>query len=233
MSLAAARNWLDCTVKLVYFCQMIIQGYMVNECNIIMLPYINRENLRSLKDRLKKLPSFNSNLSIPFLRTVMENKATASQLSSALTDLLGSKASSEVIKAIYDMPILTVRTTIKNHQNNEIIPSTMDQEVINIRTRPGTDCIFELNIFREGSTKMNVNSKKFNKQKEEFWFLIFVERGNINFRKFSFSRRNKKIDLPVQLPPQRGNYRIELLYFRANVLKKYIISYIFFRCTRI
>ncbi|XP_018561947.1 activating signal cointegrator 1 complex subunit 3 isoform X3 [Anoplophora glabripennis] len=211
MSLAAARNWLDCTVKLVYFCQMVIQGYMVNECNIIMLPYINGENLRTLKDRLKRTSFNTNNLSIPFLRSVMDDKSATSQLSSILTDLLGSKASSEVVKAINDMPILTVRTTIKNHRNNEIIPWTMDQDVINIRSRPGTDCIFDLNIFREGSSKMNVNSKKFNKQKEEFWFLIFVERDNMNFRKFSFSRRAKRIDLPVQLPPQRGVFEYKVM----------------------
>lgn len=205
MNLAAARNWLDCTIKLVYFCQMLIQGYMVNECNVIMLPYINQDNLRSLKDRLKRTSSFNSNnLSIPFLRSAMEDKTAAGQLSNILSDLLGSKASSEVMRAINDMPILTVKTAIKNNRNNVIIPYTIDQDVINVRTQPGTDCIFELNIFREGSSKMNVYSKKFNKQKEEFWFLIFVERDNLSFRKFSFARRSKKIDLPVQLPHQRG-----------------------------
>ncbi|KAJ8934567.1 hypothetical protein NQ318_017266 [Aromia moschata] len=54
MNLAAGRNWLDCTIKLIYFCQMLIQGYMINDSNIVMLPYINHGNLRSLKDKLRQ-----------------------------------------------------------------------------------------------------------------------------------------------------------------------------------
>ncbi|KAJ8967760.1 hypothetical protein NQ314_002643 [Rhamnusium bicolor] len=95
MNLAAARNWRDCTTKLIYICQMLIQGYMINESNIMMLPYINRENLRGLKDRLRKICVENINdLSVPVLRYMMQNKDTSAQIANIFTELLGSKASS-------------------------------------------------------------------------------------------------------------------------------------------
>ncbi|KAJ8984827.1 hypothetical protein NQ317_013026 [Molorchus minor] len=191
MNLAASRNWLDCTIKLIYFCQMLIQGYMITDSNVMMLPYINKGNLHSLKDRLKRSLNIDQkDVSIPFLRYVMQDREKENEMCNILSELLGSRLSSEVMKSIKDMPILTVKTTIKNVNSNEIIPCEVDDCFIAIRTRTNTHCIFELNIFREGSSKMNVYSKKFNKQKEEFWFLIFVERDTMTFRKFSFSRRS-------------------------------------------
>ncbi|KAJ8934568.1 hypothetical protein NQ318_017267 [Aromia moschata] len=142
----------------------------------------------------------------------MQNRAAEKEVINIFNEVLSTRASSEIIKTLNDMPILTVKTTLKNSGTNENIPCIVNNSFISIKTQPDTHCIFELNIFREGSSKMNVYSKKFNKQKEEFWFLIFVERDFMTFRKFSFSRRTKRIDLPVQMPFQKDHSAIPKTY---------------------
>lgn len=206
MNLAAGRNWLDCTTKLIYFCQMLIQGYMINTSNILMLPYINYENYSILRNEIKTMISENINdISVPLLRHLIQNGKSEKRILNLFSDILGNKAG-EVMKTLKDLPILTVRTTVKSLNNNTVIPSLQENNVISIKLPPQTRCMFELTIFREGSSKMNVYSKKFSKQKDEFWFLIFVEADSMSFRKFSFSKRMKKIEIPVEMPPQKGEY---------------------------
>lgn len=203
MNLAASRNWMDCTVKLIYFCQMLIQGYMINTSNAMTLPYINYDNYRNLRHEIRHLISENINdISVATLRYLIHN-GEERKLFEVFNNILGNKAT-DVMKILKDLPILTIRTTVKSLVDNSIIPCSEENNIINIKIPPQTRCLFEFNIFREGSSKMNVYSKKFNKQKEEFWFLIFVEGDNLSFRKFSFSRRMKKIEIPVEPPPQRG-----------------------------
>lgn len=204
MNLAASRNWLECTIKLIYFCQMLIQGYTINTSNIMMLPYINYENYRILRSEVRNLISQNiTDISIPVLRYLIQNKDTERKITQTLFDLVGSK-SVEVMKAMRDFPILTVKTTVKSLADSSVIPVIEDDNFVTVKMPCDTQCIFELSIFREGSSKMNVYSKKFSKQKEEFWFLIFVEGDSMSFRKFSFTRKVKKINVPVEMPPQKG-----------------------------
>lgn len=204
MNLAASRNWSDCTIKLIYFCQMLIQGYMINTSNIMMLPYINYDIYRTLRNDIRNLTPDNVNdITIPLIRYLIQNSNNESRIYNMFSDVLGSKAA-EVMKTLKDLPILTVKTTVKSLVDNSIIPTVQDNNAICIKMPPQTRCMFELNIFREGSGKMNVYSKKFSKQKEEFWFLIFVEGDSMSFRKFSFSRRTKKIEIPIDIPPQKG-----------------------------
>lgn len=187
---------------------MLIQGYMIDTSNIMMLPYMNRDNFRTLRDKLKRLsPKISEEFSVPVLRSLMTNKTTAYSISDAVTELLGRNASQELMKTLKDLPILTVKTIVRTSEMDSV-PCTFDQNCISMRLKPQTQCIFELNIFRDGSNKMNVYSKKFNKQKEEFWFLIFIEGDSLSFRKFSFSKRMKKIEIPVEMPLQRGKFSV-------------------------
>lgn len=203
MNLAASRSWLDCTIKLIYFCQMLIQGYMIDISNVMMLPYINYDNYRTLRNEIRNMLLQNIiDISVPLLRHLMQNSESKKQIFDSLNNILGNKAA-EVMKTLRDLPILTVKTTVKSLVDNNIIPIVEDN-VINIKLPAQACCVFELNIFREGSSKMNVYSKKFGKQKEEFWFLIFLEGESMTFRKFSFSRSTKKIEIPVEMPPQKG-----------------------------
>nr|CAH7750403.1 unnamed protein product [Callosobruchus chinensis] len=210
MNLAAGRNWYDCTTKLIYFCQMLIQGYMANLSNIMMLPYVNRGNLEQLKEKIKSVAPDIDTLSIPVLRNQMQDKRMHDKLSNVLAELFKDKAS-EIIRTLRDLPILTVRTAVKDLNTQKSLECSINQDVLNVRASPEAQCMFELSIFREGSHKMNVYSKKFNKQKEEFWFLIFMEGENLTFRKFSFSKRVKRIELPVQMPAQRGIHNYKLI----------------------
>lgn len=184
---------------------MLIQGYTVDIPNIFMLPYINVENYKKLLEKLGKIvPHVDNNLSVPLVRAAMTDKKKNAQITAILNDVMGERATSEILKTVRDLPIIRVRTTVRNMQNNEEIPIKIEQNFISLRTLPDIQCMFELNILREGSSKMNVYSKKFNKQKEEFWFLIFVEGDQMSFRKFSFSRKIKKIDIPLQMPATKG-----------------------------
>lgn len=204
MNLAASRNWLDCTIKLIHFCQMLIQGYMINTPNVLMLPYINYDGYRSLRDDIRNLCSQNwRELSVPVLRHLMQNKDTEQQIFNVFKSVLGGRTS-EVMRTLKDLPILRVQTTVKSLVDNKIIPLMEEENAISLQLAPQNRCLFELTISREGSNKMNVYSKKFSKQKEEFWFLIFIEGDSMSFRKFSFSRKSKKIEIPVEMPPQKG-----------------------------
>lgn len=202
MNLAASRNWLDCTIKLIHFCQMLIQGYMIDSSNIMMLPYINFDHYSTLRYEFRNLlPQGTSDISIPLLRHLLQ--FSEKKIFLTFSNLLGNRAT-DVMKALRDFPILTVKTTVKSLADNQIIPTVQEDNVMSIKLPPQTRCLFELSIHREGSSKTNVYSKKLNKQKEEFWFLIFVEGDSISFRKFSFSRKLKRIELPVEMPPQKG-----------------------------
>lgn len=204
MNLAACRNWLDCTIKLIYFCQMLIQGYMINTSNVMMLPYINHDNYCNLRDEIRNLLSQTvTDITVPLLRHLMQNADYDRRIVDIFNDILRNKAA-EVMKILKNLPILTVKTTVKSLADNNIIPTVEEDNVISIKLPPQTRCIFELNLFRVGSSNMNVYSKKFSKQKEEFWFMIFMEGDTMSFRKFSFSRRSKKMEIPVEMPPQKG-----------------------------
>ncbi|XP_074028472.1 activating signal cointegrator 1 complex subunit obelus isoform X3 [Leptinotarsa decemlineata] len=212
MNLAAGRKWLNCTIKLVYFCQMLIQGQTLNTPNVMMLPYINFEIFERLKAKLLNIQNVNvENLSIPLLRSLISDKSISNKFDNILMDLLGSKASKEVLIMLKDLPILTIKTSVKNVTDNITVSCTNEQNFLSVKMSPGKQCIFEWSMFRDGSSKMNVCSKKFNKQKEEFWFLIFVEEDTMSFRKFSFSKRTKKIGLPVQMPTRKGTFMYKLM----------------------
>ncbi|KAF7284822.1 hypothetical protein GWI33_021579 [Rhynchophorus ferrugineus] len=212
MSLAAGRYWLDCTLKLVYVCQMLIQGYMISESNLIMLPYINRNNLKQIQNKLSKvLHSNDSDLSISTIRAYLyASKDGVSQVSNIFADILGNTASSEIIKTINDYPILTARTKVVNCHDNSSLEVTENHKngFTEILGTEAGDHMFSIDIYREGSNQMNVHSKKFNKQKEEFWFLILALEGHLIFKKFSFNKKNKILELPINL--RRGFYECTL-----------------------
>lgn len=104
--------------------------------------------------------------------------------------------------------MLTIKTLFKNIDNNQIVSLNIDKKsrFIDLQVNDNGKYIFQLDIHRDGSSKMNVYSKKFNKQKEEFWFLIFVEEETFSFRKFSFARHSKRIEIPVQFPAKLGKF---------------------------
>lgn len=193
---------------------MLIQGYTIDTSNILMLPYINRDNLRSLKDKLSKVTLSDTNsVSIPHLRLMLSNRDTANKITNVLNEIFDKSASSEIIKTVNDLPMLNIKTTITNSNNNEKLSYTLKENFYNLDIKSDCQCIFELNIYRQGCSKMNVYSKKFNKQKEEFWFLIFVEENEMTFRKFSFSRNFKKIVIPVKIPKRRGKSFLQTYFF--------------------
>lgn len=207
VNLAAGRNWLDCTVKLIFLCQLLIQGYMISDCNLIMLPYVNTGNLRLLKEQFCQLLGINrTELSIPALKSYMVgDKDISRNISSILATILGGKASYDTIKMINDLPVLIVQTSIINIEDNTSLEiQANSQNLMDVRGSTEAKCMFILELSRECSNKMNVFSKKFNKQKEEFWFLIFAAEKKLIFRKFSFNRKNKKIEFPIYL--RRGMY---------------------------
>ncbi|XP_066155619.1 activating signal cointegrator 1 complex subunit 3-like [Euwallacea fornicatus] len=201
MNLAASRNWLDCTIKLVYLCQMLLQGYTSLNSNLIMLPYIYRGNLLPIRDKLSKLLKTKpSDLSIATVLVSMNNAEMQSGIFNIFQDALGTKAASEVIRTINDLPVLTIQSNIKSvHEGVELSMEMNENQGVNVRGNSDGDYVLSVDIYRQGSSKANVHSKKFNKQKEEFWFIILVMEKELVFRKFSFSRRNKKIEIPIQL----------------------------------
>ncbi|XP_056637201.1 activating signal cointegrator 1 complex subunit 3-like isoform X1 [Diorhabda sublineata] len=208
MNLAANRNWLNCTEKLIYFCQMLIQGYTIDAPNVLLLPYMNRDNFHELKTKLNA-----ENLTIPGLRCSMSNDENFNfRLNDVLSGMFGRDSATEMMKILKDMPLLTVRTRIRNITDGVDIECDLEGGCYKVGVGAKRQCIFELNISRKGSSKMNVYSKKLNKQKEEFWFLIFVDGGNeLTFRKFSFTKNFKKISIPVQVPERRGIYNYSVM----------------------
>ncbi|XP_072381205.1 activating signal cointegrator 1 complex subunit 3-like isoform X2 [Diabrotica undecimpunctata] len=213
MNLSASRNWRDCTIRLIFFCQMLIQGYTINTSNVMMLPYINHENFRDLRNKLSSLGVKTDNFTVPTIRSLLTNdKNLKYTLEDILSGMFGN-ASREVMKTLNDLPLLTIRTTIINTTSKETVPCLMEDNYYNVKVNANAQCMFELTVSRQGSSKMNVYSKKFNKQKEEFWFLIFIEENELTFRKFSFSKNFKKIVMPVQIPERRGlyNYRVMIM----------------------
>lgn len=230
MNLAAANNWLHSTTKLIHFCQMLIQGMMVTDSNVLTLPKMNSDTYNNLIDKLVKAKVLNrtqQDLTIPIIRFFMQDKEMSSKISGVFQEVVGHKTATDIMKLINDFPILTVKTSLKNIQNSQSIPVNQHELDKQLELQSGGDYVFSWDIIREGSSKMTVYSKKFNKQKEEFWFLILVEGDNITFRKFAFSRRNKKIEIPVHIPSARGNSQLigllcnNLICFQVLTITKY------------
>ncbi|KAL1501849.1 hypothetical protein ABEB36_007098 [Hypothenemus hampei] len=208
MSLAAGRNWLDCTLKLIYFCQMLVQGYMISECNLITLPYINSDNLRHILLRISKILNINqSDVTINAIKSAVTNNGDLfRKVSRIFEEIVGTNAGSEVMKSIKDLPVLSVQVRFTRVEDNVELNCKSDSQrnTIAVQGEEG-DYVLMVDLLREGASKMNVFSKKFNKQKEEFWFMVLVkENKQLEFRKFSFNRKFKKIELPVHL--RRGFY---------------------------
>lgn len=210
MNLAAGRHWLDCTIKLIYLCQMLIQGYMVSESNLIMLPYVNKSNSIQIREKWSKLLQLDD-FSIPSIRAYMDRHKDNKEVLYIFTDIFGSKASSEIMKSINGLPILTIQTKISScEMKNCIEPEVNEQNcsIINLEIKGEGEYILTLELYRDGSSQTNIHSKKFNKQKEEFWFMVLSMEGKLEFRKFSFSKKYKKIEIPLYL--RRGFYQYTL-----------------------
>ncbi|XP_050304437.1 activating signal cointegrator 1 complex subunit 3 [Anthonomus grandis grandis] len=219
MNLAAGRNWLDCTLKLAYFSQMLIQGYTIDKSSLIMLPYVNHGNLREIKNKLCRLLG-SSDISIPLIKSAMSSDKNISRdFAKIFQDILGSKASGDIMKVINDLPAITIETTVINIGDSSRLEVDVDNSGnINVRGNREGEFLLTIDLMREGSAKMNVYSKKFNKQKEEFWFLVLQMEKEVIFRKFSFTRKNKKIELPVNL--RRGFY-----YYKLHILSDCYIGF--------
>lgn len=207
MNLAASRNWLDCTIKLIYLCQMLIQGQLLSDSNLLILPNSNKDKINSLQDKLAYILT-GSALSIPSLRAQMYKKDNNQRIKQIFESVFGEKNGTQALKVLSDLPMLTIKTLFKNIDNNQIVSLNIDKKsrFIDLQVNDNGKYIFQLDIHRDGSSKMNVYSKKFNKQKEEFWFLIFVEEETFSFRKFSFARHSKRIEIPVQFPAKLGKF---------------------------
>lgn len=207
MNLAASRNWLDCTIKLIYLCQMLIQGQLLSDSNLLILPNSNKDKINSLQDKLAYILT-GSALSIPSLRAQMYKKDNNQRIKQIFESVFGEKNGTQALKVLSDLPMLTIKTLFKNIDNNQIVSLNIDKKsrFIDLQVNDNGKYIFQLDIHRDGSSKMNVYSKKFNKQKEEFWFLIFVEEETFSFRKFSFARHSKRIEIPVQFPARLGKF---------------------------
>lgn len=210
MNLAVRRNWLDCTLKLIYLCQMLLQGYTLNDPNLIMLPYVNRNNLISIRDDLAHLFKVNpSEMGVAFLKSFNRSELYKSALK-VFERALGHKAATEIAKTLNDLPIVTLQTLVTSldHEKSLTVQASERDSFVNVRGDTEGDYVFCLDLFMDGSSKMNVHSKKFNKQKEEFWFLILATNTGLIFRKFSFNRKNKKIEIPVHLEKGKLNFTV-------------------------
>ncbi|CAG9769327.1 unnamed protein product [Ceutorhynchus assimilis] len=212
MSLAATRNWLECTLKTIHLCQMLIQGFMLTSPNLIMLPYVNASKLVEIQSQLGKVLRINnSEINIADLKSsINSNPNIGKDITSIFGKILGVNAAAEIMKTIRDLPTLTIQSIVANATNNTILDLETDKinRLIRITGQEDADYLIKLDMTREGSRNMNVFSKKFNKQKEEFWFLILATENDLIFKKFSFSRRYKTIEVPVHL--RRGVYSYQL-----------------------
>ncbi|ENN76138.1 hypothetical protein YQE_07311, partial [Dendroctonus ponderosae] len=202
MNLAAARHWLDCTLKLAYLCQMLIQGQLAAQSNLIMLPHINAGNLRQINQRLQSLIEA-SNMSVSVLKA---HRHLSRGIQDVFQSFLGQKAALEVMRAIGDLPLLTVQSSVV--RGALALDVQADRDCVSVRGQEAGAYVLQLALTRDGSSRMSVSSKKFNKQKEEFWFLVLAMEGQLVFRKFAMTRRSKRLEVPVQL--RRGVYSYTL-----------------------
>lgn len=90
MNLAASRNWLDCTIKLIYLCQMLIQGQLLSDSNLLILPNSNKDKINSLQDKLAYILT-GSALSIPSLRAQMYKKDNNQRIKQIFESVFGEK----------------------------------------------------------------------------------------------------------------------------------------------
>ncbi|CAG9864266.1 unnamed protein product, partial [Phyllotreta striolata] len=206
MNLAAHRNWLNCTVKLIYFCQMLIQGYTIDMSNVLMLPYVNRENLTYIKEIFPK------STSIPQLRSMLGHRESYNRLTGILNDIFSKEMAAEIVKTLNDLPILNVKVNVTMNGSDKKLPCDLIGSYYQFSADSEAQYVFEVNVHRTGSRKMNVHSKKFNKQKEEFWFLLFLQEDEMTFRKFSFAKSAKKFLIPFKTPARRGVYTSKLMF---------------------
>jgi activating signal cointegrator complex subunit 3 len=207
VSLASYKSWLDCTVKLIYLCQMLIQGLMVDCNSTMMLPHVTTESCSAIYRRMtaeKLLPPNCQNLSIPVLKTVF--KTHKKMVIGLLEEMLDKQKASEVVKALMRIPILEVRFAVKDQTTNKAIDYKIDRNEVCLEVQTGSRCIFEFDVTRDGTNNLNVYSKKFSKQKEESWFFVMAAESELERMQRFTVKRNKNLDVQVDIPVGRGVY---------------------------
>lgn len=215
ISLTAHKSWLTCTSKLIYLCQMLIQGLMLTSGSMMMLPHVTEEYCSLLLRQLiqkQLIPASCSNLSLPLLKIILKNHRKA------VTELLSEQFDQEkldnLLKIINRMPMLETKFILRDTTNNQKIQYTIDENenVVCVEVKPDMNCVLEFNILRHGTNNLNVFSKRFNKQKEESWFfLMAIEDNLIRMQRFVI-KRTKSLDVQIDFPTEIGEFDSIIIY---------------------
>lgn len=216
ISLSAHKSWLTCTLKLIYLCQMLIQGIMLNRGSMMMLPYVTEESSALLLRQLIKkqlIPARCSRLSLPLLKIILKNHKKA--VVELLREQFDQEKLDNLLKIINRIPILEIKFIVRDTSNNQELQYSIDENegVVCLDVKPDMNCVLEFNILRQASNNLNVYSKKFNKQKEESWFFIMaIEDNLIRMQRFVI-RRTKSLDVQIDFPTERGKFYLLVCFF--------------------
>ncbi|KAK9889219.1 hypothetical protein WA026_004497 [Henosepilachna vigintioctopunctata] len=208
ISLTAYKGWTDCSVKLAYISQMIMQGFPITASGLEMLPHMDSIMIQRFSLELAKnctLWNAADKLTISILQNLMNNSGAS--VKNALNKIFDSSKSKSIAKLLLQIPNITLEFTIKHLEDDnnfeyKIISEQMTLEVV---IPPDTTYLLLLNIERKGGN-LNVISQNFSKQKDESWFYIICEHDHlIEFQRFSF-RSNKYYQNQFTTPSARGVY---------------------------
>ncbi|KAL3290201.1 hypothetical protein HHI36_023560 [Cryptolaemus montrouzieri] len=215
ISLTAYKGWTDCSLKLVYISQMILQGLPITSSSILMLPYMDDTVAQNFSMELAKNLSnwsAHNNLSIPLLQKMLKN--FKEPLTKTLNKIFDSSKTKQILKAVQQIPSVNLQLAIKNTEDNSEVRYSLCEEkmTIEVSTAPNTTYLLLLNLERTGGN-LNVSSRNFGKQKDEAWLYFLSKDGYLeDFQRFSF-RMNKYYQNQFTTPSARGmySYTINLL----------------------
>ncbi|KYB27053.1 activating signal cointegrator 1 complex subunit 3 [Tribolium castaneum] len=198
ISLTSHKGWLDCTLKLIYLGQMLIQGLMIDVGSVMMLPHVTPET----RDRLSRHLAV-ANIRVPHLKSLLrQDRKSTTRL---LDEHFGEK-SNEILKILARLPTLEIKFTVKNGETNGNIDYRLGDNIVTFEAKARTTCLFEFEVLRDGTNNLSVYSRKFSKQKDESWFFVMAfEDDLVRLQRFAI-KKSKSLEVEVQVPGERGVY---------------------------
>ncbi|XP_045481609.1 activating signal cointegrator 1 complex subunit 3-like [Harmonia axyridis] len=204
ISLTSFKGWLDCTMKLIYISQMVLQGLTITSSNLMMLPLVNESNIQQLTVELDKNLPASHTLCISVLQELL--KTSRKSVTLALKKIFGDTKMNQVLKVIQQLPDMSLQVIIKD-KDSKVIDYQLceDQKAIKTTLPPDTPYLVIVNVERKGGN-LNVFSRNFSKQKDESWFYLLSKDNYLeDFQRGSF-RSNKSFQNQLFTPTARGTY---------------------------
>lgn len=228
VDISANNGWLGNTLKTIHLIQMLVQGQWIYEPDLFTIPHINKANYQALIKELRQLDKL-KNVPVDTLSGL--KYATMSHrnlIESSLYNIHESKMVDSIIKHLQILPWIHCKFSIFNPEsNNRINIDFSSSKSVELTAATEYEFVFSFNR-KSSSDKLNVNSKKFPKTKDESWFICIACGDELVAIKRLVIRKKTSTTFNLTSPSLLGNFAYTLYILSDSYLgldQQYVVPF--------